>query len=78
MTAGMKALRRENAGVREAVEAAGSVSKLARKLGVSNVAVHKYLYQNCPPERAVEIEQATGISRERIRPDIFVRVDRVD
>ena len=60
-----------NAGVLEAVRRAGSRPALARSLGVSVTAVRKYEQVNCPAERAVQIEAATGVSRELIRPDLW-------
>lgn len=60
-----------NPGVAAAIEKAGGQHALAQLLNVSQPTVHHYLYENCPPERARDIEKATGISRSQIRPDIF-------
>lgn len=64
-----------NAGLQRAIDAVNGQHKLAELLGVSQPTIHHYLYENCPPERAVEIERVTGVPREEIRPDIFSRGD---
>lgn len=60
-----------NTGVCRAVNIAGGQGGLARALGVSQPSVYHWLYFNCPPERAIQIERVTGVKREEIRPDIF-------
>ena len=61
--------------VARAVAVLGSQGRLAQACGVSQAAVWKWL-QGQPPkgEHAVAIEVATGgqVSREAIRPDLFV------
>lgn len=42
---------------------------LARQLGISRVTL--YNWQKIPAERVVEIEKLTGISRSRLRPDLY-------
>lgn len=63
--------RKVNQGVLRAVEVAGSQMALADLLGVRQPAVFRWLYSNVTPERAKEIEDATGVPRGLIRPDIF-------
>jgi DNA-binding transcriptional regulator YdaS (Cro superfamily) len=53
----------------EAFEKAGSASELARKLGVTPSAVLQW--DKIPPSRALGVEAATGISRHRLRPDVY-------
>jgi DNA-binding transcriptional regulator YdaS (Cro superfamily) len=60
-----------NPGVVKAIQWAGSQELLANALGVSQPAISKYLYDNCPAERAVQIENVTGVDRKLIRPDLF-------
>ena len=60
-----------NAGVAEAVAKVGSTYDLARACQVVQSAVMHWLHRGCPAERAVQIEQVTGVSRAKIRPDIF-------
>ncbi|CAB4241005.1 Putative bacterial antitoxin YdaS [uncultured Caudovirales phage] len=51
-------------GIEQAIHAAGSQKRLAELLGCSQQNVSFWLRQGyCPPERVVEVEQATGIDR---------------
>jgi len=52
-----------------AIHAAGSISALARGLGISQPSVSAW--SRIPAERVAAVESFTGISRERLRPDIF-------
>lgn len=56
------------------IEKAGGYSKLARKLGISHVAVLKW--KNVPVKRLAAVERITGIPREELRPDIFRKEER--
>lgn len=61
--------------VARAVTIMGSQARLAQACGVSQAAVWKWLRGQPPKgEHAVAIEMATGgeVSREAIRPDLFV------
>lgn len=53
----------------EAIVAAGGNSKLAAALGISSQAVSNW--NNCPAERVLDVERLTGVSRYRLRPDVF-------
>lgn len=64
---------KKNEAVIRAVTALGGARQAATRLGVSSTAVLKWIYRNCPPERAVQLEQMTGTLREEIRPDIFLK-----
>lgn len=61
----------ENPAVKKAIELLGGQSATAKALGVSQPAVRKWLLKNIPPERAIELERLSGVSRKEIRPDIF-------
>lgn len=69
--------RVKNPGIVEAIARSGkdgkngSLEKLARKAEVSFGAVSRWMYVNCPAERAIQVEQLTGVHRSRIRPDLF-------
>jgi TorA maturation chaperone TorD len=56
-------------GLRGAIEAAGGVSELARRVGVSQPSVSNW--DKIPAERVLAVEAATGISRVRLRPDLY-------
>lgn len=59
--------------LRAAVKAVGSQSALSRLLGISQPAVSLWLSQgqHLPAEHVLKVEAATGISRHRLRPDIY-------
>jgi hypothetical protein len=58
-----------NAGLKEAVERAGGIVKLAKRLGLSHQAV--YYWKEVPSRHIIAIEQATGVPREKLRPDLY-------
>lgn len=49
--------------------ARGSVSRIARELGISQSSL--YFWKKVPAERVIDLERITGIPREILRPDIF-------
>lgn len=51
------------------IDRAGSKAKLARHLGIKHSSL--YNWRRVPAARVIEIEKLTGISRHKIRPDIF-------
>jgi DNA-binding transcriptional regulator YdaS (Cro superfamily) len=59
----------------ELLTAAGGVMALAKKLEISGAAVSKW--RSIPIERVVKLEEITSIPRERLRPDIFMRGERI-
>jgi DNA-binding transcriptional regulator YdaS (Cro superfamily) len=56
-------------GVRAAIKAAGGMRALARALRINYQSIQSW--QRIPAERVVDVEQITGIPREKLRPDIF-------
>lgn len=58
-----------DAGLNEAVHAAGSVSELARQIGISQPSVSNWT--RVPAERVIAVEAATGIDRSILRPDLY-------
>lgn len=71
-----------DAGLNEAIRAAGSVSELARQLGISQPSVSNW--NRIPAERVAAVETLTGVNRMVLRPDLFgenqmtVEVDEID
>jgi TorA maturation chaperone TorD len=63
-------------GLDEAIRAAGGVSALARRLGVAQPSVSNW--DRVPAERVASVEQATGIDRTRLRPDLFATDEAID
>lgn len=57
----------------QAVDAAGSRARLARKCGCSTTAVWKWVQsaKRVSPEYVLRVEAATGVSRNLLRPDIY-------
>lgn len=47
----------------------GLLAKVSRGLGVTRATVAKW--QTVPAERVVEIEEISGISRRKLRPDLY-------
>lgn len=61
----------QNAAMR-AAEAAGSQSALARVLGCTPQNVQKWCASGrIPAERVLRVEEATGVSRHDLRPDLY-------
>jgi TorA maturation chaperone TorD len=56
-------------GLSEAIRAAGGVSELARRLGISQPSVSNW--QRVPAERVLDVESATGVERIVLRPDLY-------
>jgi TorA maturation chaperone TorD len=56
-------------GLNEAIQAAGGVGALARKIGISQPSVSNWA--RVPVERVTAVEAATGVSRAVLRPDLF-------
>jgi len=69
-----------DAGLEEAIRAAGGVGALAQKIGISQPSVSNW--SRVPAERVVAVEAITGIARAVLRPDLYnndaAAVDEVD
>jgi len=65
-------------GLREAIRAAGSVSELARRIGISQPSVSTW--DRIPAERVISVESATGVNRAILRPDLYSsgELDEID
>jgi len=57
-------------GLEEAAEKLGSKAQLAKALRLTRSAISQWR-NGPPPERCIEIERLTGVSRHRLRPDVF-------
>lgn len=55
--------------IERAIAVAGGASALSRRLSITPQAVLQW--KECPPNRVLEVERLTGISRHDLRPDIF-------
>ena len=55
--------------VEHCVARVGSVTELARALGVRHPAL--YQWTRVPAERVADVERITGIPRHELRPDLY-------
>jgi TorA maturation chaperone TorD len=62
-----------DAGLDEAILAAGGVGALARKIGISQPSISNW--SRVPAERVLAVESLTGIDRAVLRPDLYGRAD---
>jgi DNA-binding transcriptional regulator YdaS (Cro superfamily) len=58
-------------GLKLAIAAAGTKYRLAKLLKITPQALQRW--QRIPIGRVVEVEKVTGISRERLRPELYAR-----
>jgi TorA maturation chaperone TorD len=67
-------------GLNRAIDAAGGVVQLARKIGIAQPSISNW--NRVPAERVIAVETATGVSRQQLRPDLYsepaVKDDAVD
>jgi DNA-binding transcriptional regulator YdaS (Cro superfamily) len=53
----------------EAVKIAGGASTLGPALGITRSAVS--MWKNVPYDKVLDVERLTGVSRHRLRPDLY-------
>ena len=60
-------------GVKAAIDASGgNMSNLARKLKIAPQSIREWVLRGkIPSERVLLVERATGVPKERLRPDIY-------
>jgi TorA maturation chaperone TorD len=58
-----------DAGLNRAIDAAGGIAQLARKIGIAQPSVSNW--SRVPAERVIAVEAATGVSRKHLRPDLY-------
>lgn len=56
-------------GLDRAINAAGGVAQLARKIGISQPSVSNW--SKVPAQRVIAVEAATGVPRSELRPDLY-------
>jgi TorA maturation chaperone TorD/DNA-binding transcriptional regulator YdaS (Cro superfamily) len=56
-------------GLERAIDAAGGVAQLARKIGIAQPSVSNW--NRVPAQRVIAVEGATGVSRKVLRPDLY-------
>jgi len=57
--------------LRDVLRLIGGTRALARELGIDHAAVSRW--ERVPPLRVLEVERITGVSRYRLRPDVYGR-----
>jgi len=65
----MKFMKHRDLGLNEIYAVHGLASKLARELGISRAAV--CAWQKVPIRHLREVSRISGISKAKLRPDIF-------
>jgi TorA maturation chaperone TorD len=67
-------------GLEEAIRAAGGITELARRIGISQPSVSNW--ERVPAERVLAVEAATQVGRAVLRPDLYedsaTNLDEVD
>lgn len=56
-------------GLKEAIRAAGGITELARRIGISQPSVSNW--SRVPAGRVLAVETATGVARTILRPDLY-------
>ncbi|RZN09786.1 molecular chaperone [Bradyrhizobium genosp. SA-3] len=56
-------------GLDRAIDAAGGIAQLARKIGITQPSVSNWT--RVPAQRVVAVEAATGVARNDLRPDLY-------
>jgi TorA maturation chaperone TorD/DNA-binding transcriptional regulator YdaS (Cro superfamily) len=59
-----------DAGLERAIDAAGGIAQLARKVGIAQPSVSNWT--RVPAQRVIAVEAATGVPRKVLRPDLYV------
>jgi TorA maturation chaperone TorD len=56
-------------GLQEAIKAAGGVTELSRRIGISQPSISNWT--RVPAERVLSVEAVTGVARTVLRPDLY-------
>jgi len=64
-------------GLELAMDKAGGMRALARKIGVTYQAIQRWVAEDrVPSDWLIAIEKATSVPREKLRPDLFKGMTR--
>lgn len=58
-------------GLDNAIQSAGSASKLSAALGISKMSVSLWKRNGIPADRVLAIYNATGVTPHELRPDLY-------
>jgi TorA maturation chaperone TorD len=68
------------AGLKRAIQAAGGITELAKRIGISQPSVSNW--SRVPAGRVLAVESVTGVSRQILRPDLYgehlIELDELD
>lgn len=66
--------------MQKAIEAAGGITELARRVGVTRQRVQYWVDRHCPAEHCLKVETATDglVSRYELRPDVYGEANQKD
>ncbi len=70
----MKIKRQRDPGLEAALTASGKAVHLATHLGITPQAIAGW--RRVPAERVLDVEKATGVSRQILRPDLYPADER--
>ncbi len=62
-----------DAGLQKAIATKPSIAAFASALGLTRAAVCPW--KKIPAERVVQVEKITGVKREHLRPDLYLRAE---
>lgn len=65
----MRSKKFRDEGLRQALAAAGTAVRLASALGITAQAINNW--ERVPVNRVLEVEEITGVSRHKLRPDRY-------
>lgn len=55
--------------LKKAIEGAGGTANLARALNITTQAISQW--SRVPADRVIQVEKLSGVSRYKLRPDVF-------
>lgn len=59
--------------INKAIDKAGGLTELARRLGCKPQVISNWRARGIPAERVLQVEQASGVDRHELRPDLYPR-----
>jgi DNA-binding transcriptional regulator YdaS (Cro superfamily) len=62
-------MRDRDSALTRAIKEAGGVGLLAKRLGIKPQAVSQW--DEVPPLRVLDVERASGVTRQELRPDLY-------
>lgn len=63
------ACKHMDSNLKKAIDGAGGTTALARALNITTQAISQW--QRVPVNRVIQVEKLSGVSRYKLRPDVF-------